>query len=133
MTKRVVVAILAVVVVSLTVVAGVTKPGSTTDNPWRLADGTAIPAHASFIPPDLVALPQPKYPADTTEEDSEVVIEVIVGIGGRTAATSILRTDAPDLVTSALEAAERAFFKPAVLDGKRVAVRYELRFNRKFE
>ena len=132
MRKRAVVATFAVLVLSLTVVAGVPELRSA-GTTWRLADGTAISADASFIPPVLLALPQPKYPADATEDDSEVAIEVIVGIGGRTAATSILRTDAPDLVTSAVEAAEQALFKPALLNGKRVAVRYELRFNRKFE
>jgi outer membrane biosynthesis protein TonB len=133
MTKRILMSTFTLVILSVAVIAGVPENPSKEEATWRLADGTPVSSNATFTPPKLIALPQPKYPSAAGQVDSEVAIEVIVGIGGRSAATSVLRADAPDLVAFAIEAAEQAQFKPAVLNGSRVAVRFELRFARKFE
>jgi hypothetical protein len=121
------------VIVLLATAASIFASEPQTHQTWRFADGRAVPETAAFIPPELLQSPQPSYPASTKPGTAEVRLEVVVGMGGRAAAVAVLASDAPELVTPAVEAAEQALFTPATLDGKPVSVRYEFRFRRELK
>ncbi|HEX7706460.1 MAG TPA: energy transducer TonB [Thermoanaerobaculia bacterium] len=99
---------------------------------WRLADGTVIDDTSRFIAPLPQTIPGSKYRL-VGKGESEVRLEVIVGIGGRAAVAAVRGGSSPEEIAAAIEAAERAVFTPAKLNGVPVAVRYELRYSHTVE
>ena len=73
------------------------------------------------IPPKAVSTPPPVEPLQNGE--GVVVLLVVVGIDGKVVQEKVARGVSPDSDRKALEAVRQWVFKPAMKDGKPVAVR----------
>ena len=84
-----------------------------------------------ITPPRAVAKVPPAYPEDARKERLEgvVVIQTVIGKDGAIERTRVLKGVHPSLDRAAVEAVRQWRFEPALLDGKAVAVHYNLTIN----
>lgn len=76
-------------------------------------------------PPVPITLPQPVYPFEMRRKgvEADVVVEFTVDVDGRTKDAKVGAMPQKGFEQSALAAVEKARFKPAMKDGKPVAIR----------
>jgi TonB family protein len=84
---------------------------------------------ATAEPPRLIKLPDPDYPAAARDAGLQgaVILQVVVDRQGRTRGPLAIESPAAALTYAAAEAVHEARFEPARLDGKPVAVYYDIR------
>jgi len=77
-----------------------------------------------FIAPSAIKIPNPKYPKSLKRHlaDETVTVLGVVAKNGDFIDAIVIESVDPDVRKSALDAASRAKFHPATLDGKSIAV-----------
>jgi outer membrane biosynthesis protein TonB len=81
-------------------------------------------ADASAEPPILISLADAEYPKELAEKyvTGEVQLKFIIGVDSRASQIEVVNRARPEFFESAKHALEKARFKPALKDGKPVAV-----------
>ena len=97
----------------------------------RLANGTEVAPEADFVRALPLDVPAPVYPPELEKEKvgGEVRVDCTVEVDGTVSKVIVLEATHKALGESVTAAAKGAKFRPATLEGRRVAVLHQLRFS----
>ncbi len=102
--------------------------GGSSPGPFRLADGSPIPSGADFERAKVIDKVFPNYRSELREKHitGEVALQVTIDEQGKVTDMRVLKGDHQALVEITQEAVRQWTFEPARLDGRPVAVLYNV-------
>jgi len=100
------------------------SPPVVTLNDVRVCHGNITDLKGCITPPSLTYSPKPEYPKNERKARHQgmVKLRLVVGSDGDPRNIAVSQTLSPDLDQSAIEAVKQWKFKPAIKDGRPVAV-----------